>query len=301
MFSEIREVSLKDLEDWEGHVPDLSNEDYHQDYDYLGASSLVDFKDKGPGYVKALLNPLSKIDKTSKSMTLGTYMHEANLEGKISKFVLMPEVPSVKVRRERGDEDCRPITEVQKSIVEKFLKKKKQVVTKETYDSIHRANHSFIKNVNVRELIQGCDIEQSYRFLHAETGLKCKFRPDAINFDESYIVDYKTTAALLNPKSLMRQIVNLSYHIKACKYIYGAERLFGRQFAYYWLFQSTSEPYQCLIIRFEDSDVNDTLSSYQKIMSVYQEHLADDFDQDFSSMTFSTSFPPWAQDLGWIE
>jgi hypothetical protein len=261
----------------------------------------MDFFVHGPNYYRQQLSPLTRSDMDSSAKQLGTWMHEANLEGKLAKFVEMPEVLTKAERKKRGMDSTKSVAEIKEETRILFEQEGKTIVTDKEMTILHSANHFFNSSADVQALVKGCEVEKGYRFLHAETGTKCRFRTDLVNESEGYVVDYKTTSANVNPHSIDREIAKFKYHLKAAHYLYGLERLFGKRFVYHWIFQASKKPYSLLIKSFSTTDRSASTTAYNDLMKAFKAHSERGFKDDFTTIQTKTKLPAYAFDLGWVD
>ena len=86
------------------------------------------------------------------------------------------------------------------------------------------------KNIYARasylKFFEGGFAELSFFWVDEKTGIKCKCRPDWIDFDKAIIVDYKTTKNHLK-NGFDREILSHNYHFSAGMYIEGVYRVTG--------------------------------------------------------------------------
>lgn len=302
-FLEIEEKPLGviKLEDWEGRLPDLSSKDYHKMTNFVSASLLCDFLEEGASYYKAQLNPLTKVELDSDSVKLGTHLHEANLEGKIDKFILRPEILSKAERKKQGLDFSKSVAELKSEFDEECARKGKVIVTEKTLENIHRAHTVFASNKAVQAILSTCEVEKGFRYLHQETGLKCRFKADLIDVGNGIIYDYKTTSVKINPKKLSKHAAGLFYHIKAAHYLYGAERIFGKKFQYKWIFQSTKAPHGIAILNFKAIDKIESFKAHSKVLKKLKTEKESGLKSDFTTLSYDANFPAYAYDLGWID
>lgn len=89
--------------------------------------------------------------------------------------------------------------------------------------------------------------EQTLRWTEGETRLRC--RPDWMPADRRVIVDAKFTATSANPEAFARQIIGMSYDMRASFYLRGNRATGGPEDGkYLFLVQETEPPYATSII-----------------------------------------------------
>lgn len=93
--------------------------------------------------------------------------------------------------------------------------------------------------------------EQSLYWLHRETGVTLRARPDWLRFDR--IVDYKTCISA-DPESISKDVARYGYHVQEAMYRAGARALglFDGDPIFTFVFQEKTPPYLITVIELDD-------------------------------------------------
>lgn len=108
----------------------------------------------------------------------------------------------------------------------------------------------------VRQGALGGNIEHSYFWRDKETGIWCKWRPDATPVDSADFVDLKTTTDVRWHK-LQRSISDFGYHQQGALGRVACRELLGREMNSFALLFIEKErpPYDCRLVQMKDDDL----------------------------------------------
>ena len=188
-----------------------------------------------------------------------------------------------------------------KAAAEEFAKKAegKEVINEETYQKLLEMQIALYNTPFVKLLIKG-EHEKSFFWTDAETGIKCKCRPDSFGqVKEQYVcIDLKTTKDA-ETDHFMRDAIKLGYDIQAYHYCQGLEDTYKKPFKFIFIAQEKTAPYLVNVLEADEyfmksgKELRDSLfKKYKKALEtgVYQGYM------DENSGINSLSVPAWLRD-----
>ena len=126
----------------------------------------------------------------------------------------------------------------------------KEIIDEETYNRLLEMREVLYKTPYVKKLIAG-EHEKSFFWTDAETGIKCKCRPDSFGVfgkDTNIIVDLKTTQCA-ETSTFMRSALKFNYDVQAAHYTAGLEEIYGKNYTFIFIAQETKAPYLVNILQ----------------------------------------------------
>lgn len=269
------------LQEWEGPLEYESNDAYHADKEYLSSSDL-----------KLALTNMMKFEhfvvrgnkkETTERLEMGTLAHDVNLEGGLSRFVVMPDFkPEKKLTKKAQVEDF------------EAQHKSKTIITKAQYDTLSGMHNQFYANKTIKHYMSHHDvhIEQAYRYLDVKTGMQCKFRPDIMIPSEGIIIDYKTCADA-SEYGFRKAIARYYYHLSAVHYLIGATRVFGKPFSQFIFIAQEKEPPYCVgLWRLSKHDIKRSSKMRRELLVKIREAIATNSFPDYSNGKVMDIYPP---------
>lgn len=188
-----------------------------------------------------------------------------------------------------------------KAAAEEFAKKAegKEIINEETYQKLLEMQIALYNTPFVKLLIKG-EHEKSFFWTDAETGIKCKCRPDSFGqVKEQYVcIDLKTTKDA-ETDHFMRDAIKLGYDIQAYHYCQGLEDTYKKPFKFIFIAQEKTAPYLVNVLEADEyfmksgKELRDSLlKKYKKALEtgVYQGYM------DENSGINSLSVPAWLRD-----
>lgn len=235
------------LFDWEGALPQESIESYHERSEYLSSTDLKHVG-RSLAHFKAYVIDRA-IRKESRDLDFGDYAHRINILGDHDSFVVCPDFKPIEEKYilTRGPNKGKEGSKVVRTIREQYEEfqaenEGKTVLTTKEYDALYFMHDVFMKNTDVKELTEGCQKEQGFVYWDDLHKVKCKFRADYINKEKRIIPDYKTSVGA-SPYEAIKSIARYQYHLSAAHYVTGAERLFGGEWRFPFIFQEKTLPF----------------------------------------------------------
>lgn len=227
---------------------DVSIEDYHNDKEYISASSIKHAKksmllyhhyrttpqerkahfDMGNAFELALLDYFNGTDEFEK------------------KVVVFDES-----KRPQPDKDYR--TKENNDWKRSFFEsnESKYIVTGDDWESIKQMIVRCEADPTVSNLLKNTDYQTSLYWTDEKTGVKLKTRPDVVKVNRPVIVDIKTTKDA-SPKAFAKDCANYEYPIQAIVQIRGAieSGLFDHVDKYYWIAVENVAPFDVVVYEF---------------------------------------------------
>lgn len=148
----------------------------------------------------------------------------------------------------------------------------------ESYETIISMVDSVLAEPIIVKLLTGVDYQKSFVW-QDECGVMCKTRPDLSIVNKKVIVDIKTTKDA-SPQGFAREVANYDYPLQAYMQIEGALKsgYLDKIDHYYWLAVEKNAPFNAVLYRFQDQDIQMVSDSYEyylkrcaKVISDYRE------------------------------
>lgn len=268
------------LQDWEGLMPETSNENYHKRSEL--SSSDIKHMLISPLHFRRLALEKSELNRPSNSaFDLGTAAHSCYLEQTTDTFVSGPDVDR---RTKKGKQDWADFVDANSGRI---------ILPVDQHDRVLKMFDKVASNERASLLasMPGSIVEQSFLYLDEATGLRCKFRPDILNGDEEFIADYKT-AISASPHEFAKAVARYHYHISAAHYIAGVERLTGKKIRNYkFVVQEKDEPFAVAIYDMTAEDIERSLKLRAQIMKRIAQCKETNSYPDWSATVRTVSIP----------
>lgn len=125
----------------------------------------------------------------------------------------------------------------------------KEIIDEELYEKLKAMREVLYKTPYAKRLIDG-EHEKSFFWGDAETGIRCKCRPDSFGKfgSQNIIVDLKTTANA-ETDAFMKSALKLNYDVQAAHYTAGLEAIYGKEYTFIFIAQETTAPYLVNILQ----------------------------------------------------
>jgi len=212
-------------------IKNQSNQEYHQNTEYVGSSSLKEMS-KSPKHFYAAWKGVK--DETP-AMIKGQLIHSVVLEQDLSKFAKRPLDEKGSLVRSNSKEYAAWLATVGS----------KTPVDPDLYDEAQGFLDSFCGHSEAMKLYNKSEVETSLYCKDEKTGVLVKARPDIMGLD--YIADLKSTSKMDRFNS---DIFSLGYHIQAGHYVAVAEQVTGKKIRnYFFIAQESSAPYGIKVFR----------------------------------------------------
>ena len=175
----------------------------------------------------------------------------------------------------------------------------KEVIDEETYQKLLDMKKELYKTPFVKLLIKG-EHEKSFFWTDAETGIKCKCRPDSFGqIKDQYIcIDLKTTKDA-ETDHFMRDAIKLGYDIQASHYTQGLESTYGKNFKFIFIAQEKTAPYLVNVLEADEYFMASGKELRSILLNKYKECVENDVwpgYMDENNGINSLSVPAWLKD-----
>jgi hypothetical protein len=180
---------------------------YHG-WDLPSAHRLEILHHKSPAHLKHEIdNPRAQTE----AMRLGEAVHCAVLEPELFRRDYVPS-PKFDRRTKEG-----------KAGAAEFEAKHagKKILAEDEFSDCLRISDAVLSHSDARLFLGACEQKEVSGVFDDATGLRCKFRADAISRKLGAIIDLKTTKSA-HPRSFSRDIYNYGYHRQGALYVEGA-------------------------------------------------------------------------------
>lgn len=198
----------------------LSNEEYHSDKTSVSSSGVRAALISPRDFYRGIVLGLRK--KETKPMKLGSIVHMAVLEPNKfrSLYKMQPDFGDLRSPKNRDKRDAW-ISDQPKDAM---------IMTSSEYDSLMNMLESVMNYQNgmIVNMLKNAVFEKSGIFRDPDTGLKCRFRTDALQEDMSLLSELKTTR---DPSYnfFMNEIGNKDYHVQVALYSKGVKEVHGTE------------------------------------------------------------------------
>lgn len=175
------------------------------------------------------------------------------------------------------------------------------VVTQDESDMIVGMVHSLTGHKNTTDIMNGAKTEISGWFRDPATGIKCRVRPDLINFNfknKEYLLvsDLKTTSKSAHADVFYPQAARLFYHAQLAMQYDGVVAITGRvPDVACWLVVETAPPYACAVHPLNKTDLETGRAVYQAALLLLKKCLEHDYwPSHQADGAEDGALPPWA-------
>lgn len=254
----------------------FSNEEYHADREFLSSSVIKTLYWDVKKYEDEYING-NKVNKSSNGMQEGTAIHTRILEPHLydEQVAVYPEM------QKRGNaysafEDANP---------------GKLILSLSQSMKIDRMFNAYNKRKEAVKMVDSCDKE--YTICAEVEGVACKMRADAINVEQGFIADIKSTSYSAELEIFKENAYSqlLSYDISAALYTKIAEIQYGKPFDFYYIVISKQD-YVCHIYKASQQSIINGRNKISKALGSLKEFRktgkwpAGNIRQNFDSLTY---------------
>jgi hypothetical protein len=266
-------------------IPDLSNEEYHANKDYISRSSIMDF-DKNPyTYWAKHINPDRPIRDSTPQMILGSAFHTMMLEPHLfdEQYAIYPEKVLLK-------DVGKPAYEMFKHECAHIESSNKIILTSDEFMNLCKMRGKIYNSAEAMQLIRDARIENSFFWRDEHSGLNLKCRPDVLH--DNMIIDLKTTSHA-SPRAFQREMVDYGYHVQFAMICDGVEIVEGRRINNCInIVVETKYPYNMAIYIIDEFALEEGQIKYKQICLDLKNAIEENKWQDYGIQTIS--LPKWA-------
>lgn len=222
-----------DISNWRVYKgPELSNEEYHAEKEHSSSSNLKDLTAKKKGRYDGDLWGIEKYhkekilhdrgeSKKSNAFDEGSLAHCLILEkhNLDNDFAIYPKF------RKAGN-DYKTFKAAEEAGRNRTIVSNSQFKKVETWVDAHYRSETAVN------LMKGCEFE--YSLFGEIDGIKIKVRADAINIEEGYIVDVKTSSYDTDVDTWKETVNGFQYELSGALYAQLFSMYYGREFDFYF-------------------------------------------------------------------
>lgn len=239
-----------------GINPGITNEEYHADTEYLSSSKLKTLLESVAKFREEQLNPSPSTGGAH--LELGTYVHS---------LILEPDLVASEYATFQGFRRAGNAFEIFK-----LQNPHKKLISLSMENQGMRMLASMDSVPSAKKLLKGCQFELSLAAIVDDVPVKARF--DAINPDEGYIVDIKTSRETAGKEYFKDTIKQFHYDLSAALYCAVAESYYKKPFKFYWVVLAKTEPPETRAYLASDKtmakgarEVQQALEKYKKCMA----------------------------------
>lgn len=229
-----------------------TNQEYHSDTEYLSSSGLKLILDDLEKFHSKYILKQQQEEKNQSAFNFGTAAHLALLEPH-----LLNTISVFSGLRKAG-----------KAYEQFVLDNPGQLILSESekmrLDAMVVAFHNHEKS----NILNNCDFE--YTMCGELRGTKLKARADAINIEDGYIVDVKTTSYDSSIQTFRETIDSFKYDLSAALYCLIAEQIYGKKFDFHFIVLSKQDM-SCGIYKTSSATLSKGVDKVNKALQIYQQ------------------------------
>lgn len=234
-----------------GIYDNLPNDEYHAD-SAVSSSTLKIMASKTPAHAKA------KTNTATQATTYGAAVHTALLEPE--KFDAQV-IRGYEDRRGKRWKDAQEDADARGCVL----------LTSSEYDTISALRASLQANKLVCDLLGGNGVnEQSAFWTDDETDLRCRVRPDRINYDMRLMIDVKTTVSAAS-YDFQKSITKYGYHLQQAMYLDGYAQHGIKLKGFVFIAIEKTPPFACAVYQLDDDAEQAGYELYRGTLKRYAE------------------------------
>lgn len=152
----------------------------------------------------------------------------------------------------------------------------KDIIDEELYEKLTDMREVLYRTPFVKKLLQG-EHEKSFFWVDAETGIKCKFRPDSFGKfgSQNIIVDYKTVECA-ETSAFMRSALKFNYDVQAAHYLEGMKAITGEDYLFVFVAQEKTKPYLVNVLQADEYFIQNGVEVRNEMLRTYKKCLEKD-------------------------
>lgn len=151
-------------------------------------------------------------------------------------------------------------------------------------------NHSFAREVIGRPSLK----ENAGFWIHEDTQVFCKIRPDIAILEGDILVDVKSTVNA-HPTVFQKQVYNLMYDMQAAFYLDGYRRITGRQGKFIWLCPETEGALDVACYHATEKIYGFGKVRYEKMIRQFAECFKSDVWHGYANGIVPLDLPGWVE------
>lgn len=250
-----------------GCYTNLTNEEYHDDKNYISRSAIMDFNKSAFTFWAKHLNPNRPKKDATPQMEMGSAFHTLMLEPHLfnSQYVIEPERVLLKDVGREAYEEYKKVCEVLES-------SGKTVLTRANWLILAAMESKMRSNIDAMKLLENARIENSFFWQDEHSELLLKARPDILH--ENMIIDLKTSSDA-SPRAFQYEMMDYGYHVQFAMIRDAIEAIEGRVINNFInIVIETKYPHNMAIYLVKEAAVNEGQIKYKQICLDLKEALA---------------------------
>lgn len=228
-----------------------TNAEYHGDKSWLSSSSLKSLLKSPAAFKEERDNPKTEVENPN--YTLGSFLHSLILE----PDTINEEYAFFEGMRKAGREYELFKEENKGKLIISAPQKSKCLAYKRAFEA----------NPVASGLLKGCETEYSICAKINDVGVKVRF--DAINLEDGYGLDLKTSSFGVDRESFKMTMQQFGYGLSAALYAWVAEIHFGRPFDFYMI-PIAKQELDCQVFRMSQETIMRGRSDIIKALDLYK-------------------------------
>jgi hypothetical protein len=229
----------------------ISNDEYHTS-DGVSRSMLIDMERNPYLYWFNHISGKAKHSEATPAMNIGSALHTLVLEP--NKFVSEFFITSQQTRPRKDTPPHAKMVEAANGRI---------IITPDEYELAQDMANSILADSNAVSLLDGCKMERSIYFEHKQTGIQCKFRPDA--WAGGIVIDLKS-AKDASPRAMQYAAKDYGYYLSAGMAFRALESIGQTMDEYLFICVEKTEPYAVAIYRLDDDALDYGLQQFDDLM-----------------------------------
>ena len=260
----------------------LTNENYHQDRNYISASGLKQIAKSPRHYWHRYLNPAYE-DATTPAMAFGNVVHTLMLEPQ--EFELRYAVaPDVNRTTKAGKEAYEAFAEANEG---------KEFISSKDFATATAMIEQAKLNPIITDLLDLSEKEAMHTF--EILGVACKMKADAINVIDGCIIDIKTCTDA-SPDGFGKDAYNLGYLLQAAFYLDGYYFATGNDLKrFIFIAMEKSAPFNVAVYEMDKEQIELGRSQYLAALQTYKACKAADKWHAYGDEIQPLQLPNWAK------
>jgi PDDEXK-like domain of unknown function (DUF3799) len=265
-------------------ITDLSNEDYHADKSTVSSSALRTILKSPATFYSTWMDVDYK--EPSDALHFGNLVHMAILEPKkfFQRYVKMPDFGDQRTKKNKEAKE-----EYMSGVSPHAI-----LVTEKEHARLECIINSVLAHKDASALLKNGQSEISGFYKDPKTGLKCRIRPDFMNFEIMCMVDLKTTIDC-SLDAFSKSIWNYRYDFQLGMYCEGIREITGRSINHAVLLAiEKNPPFEVALYHCDDSVLAKGVEDYHRALSILSECIKKNQWPAYQTSMQSIQLPRWA-------
>lgn len=277
-------IQLERVSQFEGTWnEDQSSEAYHADKTAVSSSALRKIL-KSPATFYSYV--VEAMHEESDSLRFGSAFHMALLEPKkfFASYVKQPSFGDLRSAKNREARDEWKKAQLPSAVI----------LSEENYIRLEGMLNSVLKHRDACALLKHGKAEISGYYADPETSIKCKIKPDFINFDLMTLLDVKTTQDC-SSDAFSKSIWSYRYDFQLAMYAEGIRLITGRNVNYsIYLAIEKEPPFEVALYVADQKLMQKGLQDYRRALDLLSDCLHKNRWSSYQDSLETIQLPAWA-------